>query len=653
MYTSEVQNSILFIPFLFIYFFFYLGRINKKVYCMDGTLGYNTTLATESRDRAKVANSAISDLDFHSPDVLGSFVSKRSKRKCSSINQPINFRDGSSLVLELGLSSSSCTTMCSGKETEEESSLDLGLSINLNVGANKLSNLKKGSDVSSNAVKVKKPVIDLQLSLSTETAESDVTTVTQRLIPCQNYCESLLLAPRVQPRDEGSTSARWSNIPFLPPVKPQQEISTPTTAAVKFSPTAITKPCSIGTTIQVNKQRKTSVKNCMFEDCTRGARGASGLCISHGGGRRCQKAGCQKGAEGRTVFCKAHGGGRRCQHLGCTKSAEGRTDYCIGHGGGKRCSHEDCTRAARGKSGLCIRHGGGKRCRIENCTKSAEGVAGLCISHGGGRRCQYSECTKGAQGSTVFCKAHGGGRRCTYLGCTKGAEGSTPFCKGHGGGKRCTSQGCTKSVHGGTLFCVSHGGGKRCAMPDCTKSARGRTNYCVRHGGGKRCKFEGCPKSAQGSTDFCKAHGGGKRCSWGHFGLGFGSDVVPCDKFARGKSGLCAAHSAQVQDDDIHDHFTLVSSSTQGPALSTSMTNDIFSHGATVSYHGSINEHGATSIGVSPLPFVAAEQNFVVGNICWDRLSLPEGRVHGGSLMAMLGGGTISTMPNRVQEDSG
>ena len=40
----------------------------------------------------------------------------------------------------------------------------------------------------------------------------------------------------------------------------------------------------------------------------------------------------------------------------------------------------------------------------------------------------------------------------------------------------------------------------------------------------------------QGSTEYCKAHGGGKRCN---FGGG-------CEKFARGRSGLCAAHGTLV-----------------------------------------------------------------------------------------------------------
>ncbi|MCO5559367.1 hypothetical protein L7F22_012966 [Adiantum nelumboides] len=322
-------------------------------------------------------------------------------------------------------------------------------------------------------------------------------------------------------------------------------------------------------------------KTCKFRGCNKGARGASGLCIIHGGGRRCQRQGCNKGAEGSTVYCKCHGGGRRCQSLGCTKSAEGKTDYCIAHGGGRRCSHDGCTKAARGRSGLCIRHGGGKRCQKEGCTKSAEGYSGLCISHGGGRRCQYEGCKKGAQGSTMFCKAHGGGKRCMIQGCNKGAEGSTPLCKGHGGGKRCMYEGggiCTKSVHGGTSFCVAHGGGKRCAVKDCTKSARGRTDFCVRHGGGKRCKVENCTKSAQGSTDFCKAHGGGKRCCWGQEGSPYSEFVKdktgdlfkgPCERFARGKLGLCAAHSALVQDRRVHGAGTIGNtlSSGIGPGL--------------------------------------------------------------------------------------
>uniref|UniRef100_A0A0D9VHG4 WRKY19-like zinc finger domain-containing protein n=1 Tax=Leersia perrieri TaxID=77586 RepID=A0A0D9VHG4_9ORYZ len=385
-------------------------------------------------------------------------------------------------------------------------------------------------------------------------------------------------------------------------------------------------------------------KKCRFKGCSKGARGASGLCIAHGGGQRCQKPGCHKGAESRTAYCKAHGGGRRCMQLGCTKSAEGKTDHCIAHGGGRRCGHHGCPKAARGKSGRCIKHGGGKRCSVEGCIRSAEGRVGLCISHGGGRRCQHPDCRKGAQGSTLYCKAHGGGRRCVFDGCLRGAEGSTPLCKAHGGGKRCMFEGgglCPKSVHGGTSYCVAHGGGKRCAVDGCTKSARGRTDRCVKHGGGKRCAVEGCDKSAQGSTAFCKAHGGGKRCTWG-------GESGGCEKFARGRSGLCAAHG------------TLVASQSQrrsGNGGGSTIGPGLFHGLVTMNSKGCSSASGVSTVSESDCTWRAQElippQVLVPnsmksscssapssgrGRETGGGLAVPEGRVHGGGLLSLLGG---------------
>lgn len=607
----------------------------------------SANLAEVSTDLNKFVNVQSSDfarpvLGLDSYGVANSYFSRGSKRKWGMV-------DGSSLFLGLGHSSSSCTTMSPGREMEEDSSIHLGLSIDLQLGNHRSNYANQLPYITAKAYEARRAEVDLELSLSTGPAESDVTTITQGSSPHKNKIEPPASVATVQLVDEGSTSSRWKCGPLVPPVQSLGTFAlgdqlnscnnqTPLTTNISSASPATprnTVSCASGAIPQ--SQRRINVKTCRFEGCIRGARGASGLCIAHGGGRRCQRAGCQKGAEGRTVFCKAHGGGRRCQHLGCTKSAEGRTDFCIGHGGGRRCNHDGCTRAARGKSGLCIRHGGGKRCKMENCTKSAEGISGLCISHGGGRRCQYPTCAKGAQGSTVFCKAHGGGKRCTYLGCTKGAEGSTPLCKGHGGGKRCTFEGCTKSVHGGTLFCVSHGGGKRCSMAGCTKSARGRTNFCVRHGGGKRCKHEGCTKSAQGSTDFCKAHGGGKRCSWEQVGSEFGGQAtVPCDKFARGKSGLCAAHTAQVQEKLVHGDGVLMVPILENRLFSKlERMKGVFA----VSSGTDTTNRGAISVGMSSHGHKDAccrmppQDNL-------DEFSLPEGRVHGGSLMAMLRGGT-------------
>ncbi|CAA0831045.1 loricrin-related [Striga hermonthica] len=460
--------------------------------------------------------------------------------------------------------------------------------------------------------------------------------------------------------DEGSTSAKRSGgymtglvlAPTSSNKLPESQCCPISQQSSDYSMSAISEPGSACTS---SDRKNTPAKKCRYPGgCTKGARGATGLCIGHGGGQRCQKPGCGKGAESRTAFCKAHGGGRRCQHLGCTKSAEGRTEYCIAHGGGRRCGHPGgCAKAARGRSGLCIRHGGGKRCKVEGCARSAEGQVGLCISHGGGRRCQFpGGCGKGAQGSTAFCKAHGGGRRCAFAGCTRGAEGSTPLCKGHGGGRRCAYEGggiCPKSVHGGTDYCVAHGGGKRCVVPGCTKSARGRTDCCVRHGGGKRCAAGGCGKSAQGSTDFCKAHGGGKRCAWG-------KDGGTCDKFARGRSGLCAAHTSQVRAkesgggmigpglfcglvraDSTRSGFenvcsssgvSMVSDSTAGLHERPAKRKQLIPPQVLVPLSMKVSPFCAEASGCEKQVEMSKRLDFVV----------PEGRVHGGGLLSLLGG---------------
>ncbi|CAI9094216.1 OLC1v1029912C3 [Oldenlandia corymbosa var. corymbosa] len=590
-------------------------------------------------------------LDFSGSPMPFASAPKGIKRKWSLMHEPVQQLE-SALSLRLGHSSSSsdskgssttaCTSISSAKEIEESSSMDLELDFTLHLGnERKFGSPSKSVDVW--------PKVDLELSLSSGVAESDVTTLHLSSTPPKNVASFMPVAVGQTLNFEERSSSIMGSV--LQPLevtnrRPNDSLFNevameinPAASTQEFSSSMITTPkssvtCTSGITQQSQQQRSTSTKQCQVNGCLKGARGASGLCIAHGGGRRCQRSGCHKGAEGRTAFCKAHGGGRRCEYLGCTKSAEGRTDLCIAHGGGRRCSHDGCSRAARGKSGLCIRHGGGKRCQKEDCKKSAEGLSGLCISHGGGRRCQYPECTKGAQGSTMFCKAHGGGKRCTFEGCNKGAEGSTPFCKGHGGGKRCSFQGggiCPKSVHGGTLFCVAHGGGKRCAVAECTKSARGRTDYCVRHGGGKRCKSEGCGKSAQGSTDFCKAHGGGKRCSWGQPGSELGIGENPCNSFARGKTGLCASHGALIQDKRVHGGATvgaLVHDSEphRHENLKQDMNVDIIMKLDTASSTGSGWKYGGPMpIGMPSMPSNSASPT-------------PEGRVHGGSLMAMLTG---------------
>lgn len=564
--------------------------------------------------------------------------------------------DGCGLVLGLGPTPSVCcdnyynvkikknkgptVAFTEGLSTGDESILKLGLS-----GVTKESlSIQKCSMSTETGIRMLIPVVD---EGSTSAKKSG------------GYMPTLLFAPRADCSKASELTGEL--LQFATKSQSQQSWAVHESSShTDFSISTSSLPMTT-----LSKQHIGNSKKCKFAGCTKGARGSSGLCIGHGGGQRCQKLGCNKGAESRTAYCKAHGGGKRCQHLGCTKSAEGKTDLCIAHGGGRRCSFiEGCNKAARGKSGLCIKHGGGKRCKMEGCTRSAEGQAGLCISHGGGKRCQFHGCNKGAQGSTMFCKAHGGGKRCIFARCTKGAEGSTPLCKAHGGGKRCLYNGggiCPKSVHGGTNFCVAHGGGKRCVVPGCTKSARGRTDCCVKHGGGKRCKFENCGKSAQGSTDFCKAHGGGKRCSWAE---------NKCEKFARGKSGLCAAHSSMAHVREASKEGLIAPGVFHGLVPSVSTTVSSFSNNHSISGAGIISdcidsmERPAKRQQLIPpqvlVPqsmksspsyscFVSAEKidgarngyGTGIGNSGASQnleFLIPEGRVHGGALMSLFGG---------------
>ncbi|PKU67060.1 uncharacterized protein LOC110092206 [Dendrobium catenatum] len=528
-------------------------------------------------------------------------------------------------------SSGTVCTYSSAYVADEECSMDLDLNFELKLGAENTNFAKVRSVTSTNSVSTN-PIIDTQLSLSVGASASSITSELEAPAKHLFSIEASTVNFPGPAIDDGVVSSSWKNVSIRIPYG----YNTGSSKSVRFPNisqlsivTEAPKSSVDCTSVNIQKQNKSSsTKYCQYPDCVKGARGASGHCIAHGGGQRCQKADCQKGAEGRTKYCKAHGGGRRCEFLGCMKSAEGRTDYCIAHGGGRRCSKDGCTRAARGKSGLCIRHGGGKRCQMEKCTKSAEGQSGLCIAHGGGKRCKFPECTKGAQGSTMYCKAHGGGKRCSFPDCSKGAEGSTPFCKGHGGGKRCLFQGggvCTKSVHGGTDLCVAHGGGKRCAAPECTKSARGRTDYCVRHGGGRRCQYEGCVKSAQGSTDFCKAHGGGKRCSWGEARPDINASGPRCGRFARGKLGLCTAHLALMQDHQVHGGETLgvLGAPKALPAKPDKMKGIVVEKDSNLMTWRNLDQRKFSD----PTNGMA---------------SLPEGRVHGGSLiMALLGSGAI------------
>ena len=112
------------------------------------------------------------------------------------------------------------------------------------------------------------------------------------------------------------------------------------------------------------RSQKRAKPGCKLDECPNEAVGKSGLCISHGGGKRCQEPGCNKGAvpvaKGAVPVrstpdrCSKHGGGYRCEEAGCNKGARGLTGRCLAHGSQPRAMKElraelEAERTARAK----------------------------------------------------------------------------------------------------------------------------------------------------------------------------------------------------------------------------------------------------------------------------------------------------------------
>ena len=123
-------------------------------------------------------------------------------------------------------------------------------------------------------------------------------------------------------------------------------------------------------------EAKREKKLCAFPQCASNAV-TRGLCISHGGGRRCQRKDCTRGAQSKGL-CVAHGGGRICRAAGCS-NIQRSMGLCIRHGGGRRCSVKGCQKGVV-RQDLCTAHGGKRKCRVADCTKHVK-KKGLCRSH--------------------------------------------------------------------------------------------------------------------------------------------------------------------------------------------------------------------------------------------------------------------------------
>ncbi|KAL2543743.1 Uncharacterized protein Fot_12976 [Forsythia ovata] len=160
----------------------YGGKSNQKVKNHD-----KNGAPIFSDDNHKSGGVAVADttLQLNPPafQIPSSSAPKGIKRKWSLIDGPVDQQIESSLCLCLGHSSSSsdskgsaataCTSMSSAKETEEESSMDLELDFTLHLGSEKSLNPRKSASLKFPSAHLK---VDLELSLSSGIAESDITT---------------------------------------------------------------------------------------------------------------------------------------------------------------------------------------------------------------------------------------------------------------------------------------------------------------------------------------------------------------------------------------------------------------------------------------------------------------------------------------------
>lgn len=230
-------------------------------------------------------------------------LSKGLKRKWSLIDGTMEQRQVvTPLSLGLGRCSSSsdskgssataCTAISSARETEEESSMDLDLDFTLHLACEKMPCPKKVTTSDAKAFQMQ-PKVHLELSLSTGPSESDVTNVHPDSPPFK-LGQGVLLTGCTSSAEVESTSCFWkAGIP-LPLLNQEagfflnQDARNAASSSIvpNLSSSAITTPnssvtCTSGITKKLQQQHRSSTKICQVEGCGKGARGASGRCISH------------------------------------------------------------------------------------------------------------------------------------------------------------------------------------------------------------------------------------------------------------------------------------------------------------------------------------------------------------------------------------
>ncbi|KAF0691746.1 Aste57867_17087 [Aphanomyces stellatus] len=95
---------------------------------------------------------------------------------------------------------------------------------------------------------------------------------------------------------------------------------------------------------------------CTILNCTNQVY-ARGVCVRHGGKKQCAFVNCDSNARSGLYCSKHHVSGtkkRLCTASGCQHIARVK-GLCVGHGGGRKCLNPTCDSYAR-RGGLCRRH---------------------------------------------------------------------------------------------------------------------------------------------------------------------------------------------------------------------------------------------------------------------------------------------------------
>ena len=262
--------------------------------------------------------------DFTAHSSFSISKSKASKRKQGVMS---GAKGSGNPLLTLGLgsspSSSDSSKLSSGtacvtsssliKDMDEESSVDLGLNLGFYVG-NDIVPWQQKSHVGVKIMPLtNSPKLDLQLSLSTGSPESvfidaNMMSPDSLDMPMTNSSPVIMgkgSVPHNWVFEHSVVSSSYASeaayaFPFPKKIdEGNASVPSPVISSTMFTSVKSTVASISETT---NPQlRNSNTKNCQFPGCMKGARGASGRCIAHGGGRRCQKPGCQKGAEGTTI----------------------------------------------------------------------------------------------------------------------------------------------------------------------------------------------------------------------------------------------------------------------------------------------------------------------------------------------------------------